>query len=67
MSFLLSDILKYIGADSIGTKEVLNQRLGELTFCELQFLLNEYNCCLVDLVDKMWSVTFEGGYNESGA
>jgi hypothetical protein len=53
-------ILKKLGLDTVGTIDVLNERIGELDDDEIRFLMTKYNVSLSDLVIKMWRVYFAG-------
>jgi len=55
-----TEINNKLDFDSIGTIKVLNQRLSELSFEELRFLLSRYNCELQDLLDRIWAINCLG-------
>ena len=44
-----------LSIDTIGTKKVLNERLGQLDFEELRALMVAHSCELKDLVDRIWA------------
>jgi len=48
------EIVKGLALDSAGTREVVEERLGELNYDELRTLLVVYGVSLAELGEKIW-------------